>query len=264
MKKEKQEYLLGSVKNALQLLKSFSLDEQEKKTSSLSKELGLGKSTVSRLLATLASEGFVKKNPNTNAYQLGFSILKLSNVLSSNLGVQKEAILPLKELVAAVNETAHLVMLDNVELVYVYKEESMQPVRIFTQVGGRNPLHCTSSGKVFLAYQSDNFFHSIITSGLEKYTDRTTTNPHQLKREIDAVKEQGFCICVEEFIVGVCSVSSPIFNYKNEMVGAINIVGPLQRMNPLTLDNYIDPVKETALSISKRLGYTVQKNTTFV
>ncbi|HZG70865.1 MAG TPA: helix-turn-helix domain-containing protein, partial [Chondromyces sp.] len=77
------DYLLSSVKNALRLLRSFSMEEPEKKVTELASSLGLGKSTVSRLLATLASEGFVIKDPATQKYRLGLSILHLNTIVTS-------------------------------------------------------------------------------------------------------------------------------------------------------------------------------------
>ena len=76
---------LSSVKNALRILNSFTMDEPEKKVSDISSSLGLNKSTVSRTMATLASEGFVFKDPETKKYRLGFSILTLSGIINSNM-----------------------------------------------------------------------------------------------------------------------------------------------------------------------------------
>ena len=82
---------LSSVKNALRILNSFTMDEPEKKVTDISTELGLNKSTVSRTLATLASEGFVDKDPETKKYRLGLSILTLSGILNSNIDVYRES-----------------------------------------------------------------------------------------------------------------------------------------------------------------------------
>ena len=78
---------LSSVKNALRILNSFTMDEPEKKVTDISSDLGLNKSTVSRTMATLASEGFVVKDPETKKYRLGLSILTLSGILNSNMDI---------------------------------------------------------------------------------------------------------------------------------------------------------------------------------
>src|SRR4051794_31722147 len=86
------DYLLSSVKNALRLLNSFTIDEPEKKVTELATTLKLGKSTISRLLATLVSEGFVIKNPENGKYRLGLSILNLNTIVTSNLEITRESL----------------------------------------------------------------------------------------------------------------------------------------------------------------------------
>jgi len=88
---ERDDHHLSSVKNALRILKSFTMDEPEKKISDLSASLGLNKSTVSRTMSTLASEGFVFKDPESKKYRLGLSILSLSGIVNSHMDVYRES-----------------------------------------------------------------------------------------------------------------------------------------------------------------------------
>ena len=94
----KDHQLLGSVKNALRLLQSFTLDTPEKKLTELASSLGLGKSTVSRLLSTLESEGFVMKDPESRRYKLGLSVLQLNTIVNSTLEINRESLPVLKRL----------------------------------------------------------------------------------------------------------------------------------------------------------------------
>src|SRR5699024_7191554 len=148
--------LLTSVKNALQILNYFSIDEPEKAVGELAVELGLAKSTVSRLMTTLASEGFVTRVPNSRKYRLGVSILALSDILTSNLEVAKETDPVVNKLVNDIGETTHIAILDGTDTIYVHKEECTHAVRILTYLGKKNPAYCTSSGKVLLAYGDED------------------------------------------------------------------------------------------------------------
>lgn len=87
----KEEKLLSSVQNALKILRSFSLEEPEKGIRELAKTLDLGKSTVHRLISTLAKEGFVVKDQDTQKYRLGVSLLSLSTIVTSHLDIHREA-----------------------------------------------------------------------------------------------------------------------------------------------------------------------------
>jgi IclR family transcriptional regulator, KDG regulon repressor len=249
-----QEYLLSSVKNALRLLRSFSLDEPEKKVTDLANSLGLGKSTVSRLLATLASEGFVIKDPETQKYRLGLSILSLNTVVTSTLEINREAQPILKRLVDEVEETSTIAVLEGMDVVYLTRVECKHPVQILTHTGRRNPVHCTSSGKVMLAYQKKDLIEEFIESGLQKYTIGTITDPDDFRCALNTIKEQGYAISIEEFREGVTSVAAPIRDYTGKVVYAISVTGPAHRMNPYNT-TLINKVKNAAKEISDRLGY---------
>ncbi|PLR82261.1 hypothetical protein CVD25_14935 [Bacillus canaveralius] len=109
MKSEgKSDYQLSSVNNALRLLKSFSKDEPEKKVTDLAASLGLSKSTVSRLLSTLARQGFVLKDADTRKYRLGLSILQLNSIMTSNLEIYQESMQTRQKLVTEVDEILNL------------------------------------------------------------------------------------------------------------------------------------------------------------
>jgi IclR family transcriptional regulator, KDG regulon repressor len=249
-----QDYLLSSVKNALRLLRSFSLDEPEKKVTDLASSLGLGKSTVSRLLATLASEGFVTKDPETQKYRLGLTILNLNTIVTSNLEISRESQPVLRKLVDEVGETAQIAVLENMDVVYINRAECKHPVQIFTHIGRRNPLHCTSSGKVILAHQNEETIEQFIENGLEKYTVNTLANPDDLRNRLRTIKENGYSASVEELLEGVASVAAPIRDYTGKVMYAVSVAGPVHRMNPHNL-TLINKVKNAANEISERLGY---------
>src|SRR5690625_1188624 len=143
-KKKNEPQRLSSVTNALRILKSFSTFEPSKRVTDLAESLGLAKSTVSRLLATLASEGFVFKDQKSNEYQLGLSVLTLGGILTNNLDIHKEAAPVLNKLVNNTGETAHLAIIDGIDTIYIHKEECNHPVRILYHLYRRYLSYCNS------------------------------------------------------------------------------------------------------------------------
>lgn len=246
---------LSSVRNALRILKSFSMEEPEKRVSDLSESLGLNKSTVSRTLSTLASEGFVFKNPETNRYQLGMAIVSLSGIVNNNTDIYKESLPVLNELVRTSGETAHISVLDNYEVIYLQKVECNHPVRFLTHVGKRNPLYCTSAGKVLLAYASKNVFETVIERGLTKYTEQTITDPEELRDHLAKIKENGYAYSFEELSEGVNSIATPIYDYTGKVVSALSVVGPKQRIDNRKLKGITQQTINASKEISSRLGY---------
>lgn len=246
---------LTSVKNAMKILKCFSLAEPERRVSELAKELGLSKSTVSRILSTLASEGFVIKNPKDQSYKLGLTVLTLGGVVTSQLDVHKEATPVLNDVVAKTGETAHLAILDGLDTIYIHKRECSHPVRLLSHVGRRNPAYCTSSGKVLLAFNGEEIVEEVIQNGLKKYAKNTITDPDQLRKELKMIRKQGYATSSEEITEGTRSVAAPIRDWKGKVVSALTVVGPIQRMQDYKIPTIIRVVKEAAKEASERLGY---------
>jgi len=246
---------LSSVKNALQILKSFSMFKPTVKVSELAQSLGLAKSTVSRIMKTLASEGFVMKDPETNGYRLGLSVLTLGGLVTNNLEINKEAIPVLNDVVAKTKETAHLAILDGLDTIYIFKEECHHPVRILTHIGRKNPAYCTSSGKVMLAFHDGNLLEEVIQNGLQPFAKNTITNPDELRAAINKVKAQGYAVSTEELTEGTRSIAAPIRDYTGKVVSAINIVGPLQRLPDYKIPSMARILVDAAKEASERLGY---------
>lgn len=156
-KRSSEEYLLSSVRNALRILRSFSEDETEKRVSKLAVELGIGKSTVSRLLATLESEGFARRDPESQKWQLGLTVLSLGGIVKRQLQLTKESRPVLMKLVKQTGESAHVAILEEADVIYIEQMESPHPLRL-PHVGKRNPAFCTSTGKVLLAHKKRRIF----------------------------------------------------------------------------------------------------------
>ncbi|MFC2949836.1 IclR family transcriptional regulator [Virgibacillus sediminis] len=254
-KKKSDPQVLSSVHNALRILKSFSTFEPTKKVSELAVSLGLAKSTVSRLMSTLASEGFVIKDPKTNAYRLGISVLTLGGIVTNNLEIHKEAAPVLNRLVNVTGETAHLAIMDGLDTIYIHKEECHHPVRILTHVGRRNPSYCTSSGKVLLAFGDEQIVEEVIQQGLVSYTKNSITDPEELRKELKRIREQQYAVSTEELTEGTKSVAAPIKDHTGKVVSAITVVGPIQRMKDYKISDIAKKVIDAGKEASERLGY---------
>ncbi|TKC18407.1 IclR family transcriptional regulator [Robertmurraya kyonggiensis] len=256
---ERDDNHLSSVKNALRILKSFTMDEPEKKISDLSATLGLNKSTVSRTMSTLASEGFVFKDPETKKYRLGLSILSLSGIVNSHMDVYRESQPVLNRLVENIGETAHISVLDNLEVIYLNKVECNHPVRFLTHVGKRNPPYCTSSGKVLLAFSNDKIVESVISKGLKKFNKNTITEPENLLLHLKKIRHDGYAHSIEEFLEGVNSIAAPIYDYKGKVIAALSVVGPKQRIQANKIPSLSKRVIQAAMDVSERMGYYPRK-----
>ncbi len=231
----------------------------------IAEKLGFYPSTVHRILDTLKHWGYVEQDSHTQKYQLGLKVLELGMAKLHQMDLVREATRCLKKLVNQCNETVHLGALEGGEVLYLAKEESSQTIRMISYVGKRAPLHCTSLGKVLLAYLSAEERKKILEEKvLPRLTENTITDKEELEKELSKVREQGFALDREENEKDVRCVAAPIRNYQGEVIAAVSISSPIFRLDKNTQNNLKEALIETSKKISKRLGYSerFQKETT--
>lgn len=247
--------VLSSVTNAARLLKQFSAKEREFGVSELARRLGLGKSTVHRLLVTLAEQHLVEQDEMTGKYRLGLAIYDLGAAVATGLDLH-EAVMPsMEQLRAATGETVQVAVLDGREVVYIERLDSPNTLRLFLEVGRRNWAHCTGTGKLLLAYLSPYELDQILDGWeLPAITSQSITEHDALRKELAMVRANGYAHNLGESELGVLSVSGPIRDITGRVRAAISVAGPQQRMEPM-LDKITLAVLEMAAVASRRLGW---------
>lgn len=258
---EKQKYLLHSVKNAMKILHLFSLDKPELGVTEISSEIGISISSTHRLLSTLLKKGYLKQNKRNKKYSLGFSLLGLTGVIVETMEIHKESKPILNDLAEQLGETVYLNVLEGPEVVYIHKVESKHPFRFYAHIGKRNPAYCSSAGKVILAHQSKEVINSILQMELIPYTPNTVTDPEKLRKELTDIKNVGYSVAIEEFREGVVSIAVPVRDYTGEVIAAINLVGPKQRMLEDQFLRYNQHLQIAGRKLSRILGFTEKVNT---
>jgi IclR family transcriptional regulator, KDG regulon repressor len=247
---------LSSVRNASRLLCAYTQGDRDLGVSELAARLGLAKSTVHRLLATLALDGLVERDEATGRYRLGLRLYELGAMVSSHLDLHEVVTEPLDDLRNRTHETVHVSILDGGEVVYIERRESPQTVRVFGRVGHRNHAHCTSSGKVLLAWLAPDDRAAIVRErGLVAHTPRTITDPDRLEAELAVVRERGWSTNLEESELGVSSVAAPIRDASGAVAAAIACAAPSTRLTRETMRRYAAETIGAAERISERLGY---------
>ncbi|MFC5587359.1 IclR family transcriptional regulator [Sporosarcina soli] len=220
----------SSIENALRILKAFSMDSPELRVTDLAKELNLAKSTVHRLLTTMAGEGFVFKDPRSSAYSLGVSVLSLTNIVHSQLHILEDATPLLNMLTEKTGESSHIAILEGNEVIYLQKIESEYASRITTHIGRRNPVHCTGSGQAILAFEKEEVIEQLLSEPLQRFTENTITAADKLQQRLHEVKQLGYVVNREEFEKKIIAIGAPIFNEKEEVIASVNITGPVVRL----------------------------------
>jgi IclR family KDG regulon transcriptional repressor len=248
---------LSSVRNAARLLKVFRSRERELGVSELARRLGLGKSSVHRVLGTLAAEGLIEQNPDTGNYRLGIVMFELGEAVRVHMDLHAAAGPVLAALREQTRESCQVGVLDGHDVVYVDRLESPQTLRLFTETGRRVPAHCTSSGKILLAHLDPVALGEILdTMPLTPLTPRTITDRAALSDELTRVRRRGWSEAVEEREVGVASIAVPIRDVRDEVVAALSIGAPTARLGAGARKRLAPVLVEAGEAASRRLGWS--------
>ena len=260
-KREKSEYTIQAVINALELLEQFNGDVTELGVTELSKRLNLHKNNVFRLLATLESKGYIEQNKLNENYRLGVKCLELGQNYLKQSGLLRQARPVMEEIVAKCNENVYLSVLRGQKIVYIDVVEANQPVRVVSRIGAQLPVYCCASGKAQLAAlleSGEDIEKYINVKDMKPFTPNTITSLEKLKEELEKVKELGYAIDDEEVDPGVRCVGAAVKDYTKRVVGAISISGPVNRISFDRIKEELGPlVIEGAKKISEKLGYFI-------
>lgn len=220
-----------SVERALDLLLCFTIKPTWAMTE-LALQVGLHKSTVHRMLATLEEKGFVERNSDTERYQLGLKVWELSANLApvsdQSTMWQKE----IERLRDQLGETVSVYVRAGVERIRIQSVQSHEPVRRVAPVGARFPLYAGASSKILIAYASSQEQQEIWSH--PSWQLREGSNMDTYLSELSEVLEQGFALSFEERESGVAAISVPIFDRDGQVIAALAVSGPSSR---LTLDS---------------------------
>jgi IclR family KDG regulon transcriptional repressor len=252
--------LVQAIQRAALILDTLSQNSQGVSLRELSAQVELPKGTTHRLLSSLAYFGYVRQDATTKDYLLGFRLVELGNLLLNQLDLRTEAKPLLLELGRRVKETVHLVILDQDEVLYIDKvdsDENPGGLRMASRIGSRTKAHSCAVGKVLLADLSEDQLDEYTEQqGLPKLTERTLTDPAQLKEHLEVVRKRGYAVDDEENERGIRCVAAPIRNESGRVIAATSISGPAIRITRERIrDTLQREIMETAAHISNRLGF---------
>jgi DNA-binding IclR family transcriptional regulator len=257
-KKKESRYNIRVLDRAFRVF-SLLADGKARTLNEISEAISLSPSTTFRLLTTMASHNYVKRDDIKNQYQLGLSCLYLARAYQDSNDIRKTALPELEALRDETKETVHLAIFDTMEVVYLEKLPGLHAMGIMSsRVGGRSPAHCTGLGKVFLAYlPPDEVSSYFAEKGLHRYTETTITDLTELVKHLTTIRNQGYAFDKGEHEFEVRCVAVPIFDISEQVVSALSISGSSIRLDPLEENqDIIRKACKTASNISRQLGYT--------
>ncbi len=247
---------IKSVHTALRLLDLVGATRGGARVTDLAEKTGITKASISKMLSTLAMHGYVRRDPASRQYFLGYKLIELSTRLIESIDIRRAARPALEELEAATNEVINLASYQNGDLIYIDKYEGTKSLRMHSKIGGRAWWTYTAVGKVVFAFLPEQE-QAYILDGLtfEPRTPRSITTRGVFLAEIAEAKKLGYALDLEENELGIVCVGAPVFDYSGKVVGGVSISSPTVRSSKEHQAELTTLLVRACKNISGALGF---------
>lgn len=215
-----------SIERAFALLEAVSVSEQG--VTGLAERAGIPKSTAARILKTLETMGAVER-AQEGVYRIGPKVYGLSAARSRSAELLHKARPRLEMLARVLGEDAGLAVQDGNQVHFIAQEDADNNVVVRDWTGTLLPMYVVPSGLVILAHWPPDQLDRYLREKLKPYTRRTVTDPALIRKRLKRIREEGWAWVIEEFLEGINSVASPVYDDRGRVLAAVHVHGPSYR-----------------------------------
>ena len=252
-------YLVPALQRGLQLLGEFKRSDRELTGAELSRRMDLPRASVFRLLQTLELMGFVERVGDSANYKLGIAVLRLGFEFLASMDLTEHGRPVLDDLCNATGLSAHLVVRDAREVVFVAKAAGRATLFNSIQVGARLPAHATVLGRVLLANLTMGDLKTLYAGKtLRAFTPQTPTTLPALKAMIAEDAARGYGISQGGFENGISTIAAPVMDGRHAVTAAISVTVPEAQVDAASLDALVAQVRAAAAKLTHRISHAPQ------
>lgn len=256
IEKSIKKYNVPALDKALAIIEMLAEQSKPLGVSDICKIVDIPKTSAFFILNTLEGHAYIMKTEE-GKYKLGTKFLSISSSILNNMDIREFARPFMQKLLDETGFTVHLAILDLGEALFIDKLENKSFVKFSTYIGQRQPLHVSGVGKALAAFLTPELLDQIVeTRGLPRKTENTITNAHEFKAALESIQKQGYAVEDEEGELGVRCIGAPIFNDQNRLTASISITALRSELPFHDIPLIGNQVKQTAILISKCLGYS--------
>ena len=250
-------YIAPPVQRAVKLLRHIADGDMVTSMSETARALKISRTTLLRLLHTLEAEGFVERRRGDLGYRVGLSLIALSARIVFSQDLIRVAVPIVAKLAEAVGMSAHLGVLDDVNVLYLLRRSPNAPLASNIRIGSRLPAHATTMGRIILAYMNTPEVDAIFRGkGLARFSAQTPTSVAELHMGLKRVRQDGIAWSDGFFEPGIGSAAVPVLDFSEVPVAAINVSGPLDAFREKMRRKQIEQeLRAAGMEISQRLGW---------
>lgn len=248
--------MIQSVRRAASILRELGSGQPRQGVTELADRLGLAKATVYGLIRALEEDELVERDVETGKYRLGPALLQLGNAFLDGHELRARSLLWADSLATRTAEAVRVGVPNGWNMLIVHHvfrpDNSVQ----ILEVGAAIPWHASALGKAAVAFHDDARIEELIAGPLPRLTGRTIVAPEALRDALEAIRREGVAIEDQEAVIGEAEVAAPVLDHAGHPVGAIGVVGPVERLLPggRSRDDVVAAVKEVARGLSRDLG----------
>lgn len=253
-----ERYVIPNLRNACRILKLLARHPDGYKAAEIARDLRIPVTTTLRIMATLRLEGYVRKVEGR--FELGPVLIHLGSASLAGTEIRSAALPVLQELTNRTDETSHLAVPCDDRALIVAVQDSSHPLRAASRPGFLADLHCSSTGKCFLAFAHRARLEALYRKAKpEPRTSHTLASLADLTREIEATAKRGYSLDDEEFNLGVRCLAAPVYASDGTCVAAIGITASTVRFTRARIPEIAGIVTQAAAELSRLIGYSGQR-----
>ena len=249
--RESSVQVLGKASALLDLL----ADAGEASAATLAERLGEPRSTVYRLLNSLAQLGLVEHGAGRGRYRLGLRLLRLGHAAVSRFDVRAAALPVMEQLNESTGETVFLCVQRGDEAVCIEQIDGRRVQVLALSLGGSLPLHVGAAPRVLLAWEPRERWDEYGAGRLARFTDRTPADPGALQAELAAIRAQGYAVSDGDVTEGIAAIGAPVFDHRGAACAALSIAGVRPALLGAGVGDLVRSVVDGALAVSRALGH---------
>jgi DNA-binding IclR family transcriptional regulator len=220
----------------------------------IAEQVGIHKSTVHRLLATLEEKHFLERDTSTGVYRLGISMIQLAYLSLERNDLRHIVARYLRQMSEQFRETTNLSILDGPDVIYLDVVESPERVKLAAATGQRLPAFCTASGKAILAFSPIEVVQQVLEHGMPRYTKSTIVSDESVMENLRQTRERGFALSLQEFEEGINAIAVPILDHDAQPIASVAIAGPSFR---LTQERMLE-IGQQIVAIAREISIEVE------
>lgn len=240
---------------ALNILLAFTVDQPERRVSDVSRELGINKSTASRLFRALADAGFLQRSEDKATYRLGATVFDLGSRFVGGLDLHTIAQPLIARLARGEGESVNLAIRDGQHAISISRVPGSVSPQVMSRLDWRIPLGCSAAGKALLGGLDDDEARDVLAGyDWRALTERTITTADEFIERLAVVRRRGWALNDQESETGLRVVAAPVRDRFSAVVASISVSGPTFRLSDERVDALAAAATRTASQLSRQLG----------